>query len=262
MNVQTESAPAKEVIFDENGETIEIVEASAAPEAPAEAEPPEAPETENGGGEKYRIGNRTFATQDEALVYAQSQVSALETEQQVADAYRQGMRDALPGAAAGGPSVTPPPTPAAPVLNTEELYTNPQEFLDKFAKRIKTETKAELDQTDLLRQQSEQIWTEFVQRHPMLADFRSEVETFAGQNQADVRAIIATKGRPAGYDYVATKIKSRFESYANAVKPKRELPNTGGGPSPSSKAEGVTVSAAAKKPLSFAEQIRSIRKRG
>jgi hypothetical protein len=187
-------------------------------------------------------------------------VSAIETEQQIADAYRQGMREALSQTPQVSGDVTPQPTPAND-LNTEELYTNPQAFLDKYAHKIKSETRAELDQRDAIKQQSDQIWSEFTTRHPVLADFRDEIESFTAQNQTEVRAIIATKGRPAGYDYIATKIKSRFENYANAVKPKRELPNGGGGASPGMRAAGVTPKMAAKKSLSFAEQIRTLKKR-
>ena len=209
---------------------------------------------------KYRIGEKTFVTQDEALEYAQSQVSALETEQQVADAYRQGMREAMQTAPGVAESVTHS-QPAQNSLDTEELYTNPQAFLDKFATKIKTETRSEIEQRDSLKAQSDQIWREFTERHPALSDFRNEVETFVQGDVNAVRAIIVTKGKPASYDYIATKLKSRFETYANAVKPKRELPNGSVGASPSSKANGVTPKEPTKKILSFAEQIRTIRKK-
>ncbi len=250
------AASGKINVFDENGQTVETLEADTAGEVTAEVETPTdaAPAREVG---KYRIGDRMFETQEAALEYAQSQVSALETEAQVADAYRQGMRDALPGATPPAASVTP----AAPALDTQELYTNPQAFLDKFANKIKTETRSELDHKEMINRQSEQIWSEFTQRHPMLADFRSEVENFAAQNQAAVQAVIATKGQSAGYDFVATKIKANFERYQNALKPKRELPNTGAGASPSGNGTSVTPKTDPKKVLSFSEQVKSIRRR-
>ena len=263
MQTQTAQTARKENVFDENGQTVE--EVAAAPEEPAHEEMQEVPaETEQpaqpSGLGKYRIGDKYFQTQDEALAYAQSQVSALETEQQIANAYRQGVQEALTYQPQTDQNVTPPAA-KQPEFDTDELYTNPQAFLDKYANRIKTETKAELEQRDQLRTASDQIWHEFTQRHPMLADFRREVVDFANINQTEVRAIIATKGRPAGYDYVATKIKSRFEAYANAVKPKRELPNATAGASPSNRASGVTPKQETKKPLSFVDQIRSLKKR-
>lgn len=261
---QQQEQKTQERVFDENGQTIETLTA-VAPDESAVSEETEGTTEESAAAApesagKYRIGERYFQTQDEAITYAQSQVSALETEQQIADAYRQGMREALTQAPQTVQSVTHEARPADD-LNTEELYTNPQAFLDRYANRIKTETKAELDQRDNLKTASDQIWGEFTQRHPMLADFRKEIEDFTGSQQTEVRAIIATKGRPAAYDYIATKMRSRFEAYANAVKPKRELKNGGVGASPSSKVPGVTPKAPEKKTLSFAEQIRSLKKR-
>ncbi len=257
---------SKEVVFDERGATVEEVPVEDQPieevqedvEAEVEATEEAAPVLHGSG--KYRIGDRHFETQEAALEYAQSQVSALETEQQIADAYRHGMREALSRTTANGSEVTPV-AETVPELNAEELYTDPKAFLNKFAHKIKTETRAEVDQSVANQRQSEQIWSEFTGRHPMLADFRTEVENFTAGNLGTVQGIIATKGRPAAYDYVATKIKSRFEAYANAVKPKRELPNGGSATPAAGKGPDVTPKGSAKKPLSMAEQIRSIKKR-
>jgi hypothetical protein len=250
MNTEQTTETKKEVFFDESGQTVEEVEVSDQTEdTESTEEPSETPH-------KYRIGDKTFATQEEALAYAQSQVNALETETQLADAYRQGLKDALKQ-----PAPTEIVTQPQDEFDTEELYTNPKSFLDKFASKIKTETRSELEQKEALRSESDQIWREFTERHPSLADFRGEVENFVNQNLTEVRAVIGTKGRPAGYDYVATKLKSRFEAYASALRPKRELSNGGGGASPTQKAASVTPKKEEKKALSFAEQIRSIRKR-
>ena len=53
--------------------------------------PGEVPEGEG----KYKIGSKTFKTVAEATAYAESQINALETDRQVTDAYRQGIRDAI-----------------------------------------------------------------------------------------------------------------------------------------------------------------------
>lgn len=254
MQTQTVDKP-KEVVFDENGQTVEVHhesdpvaedarEAAAGDDAPAEVVAPAA---------KFRIGDQEFGTETEALAYAQRQV-------EIDNAYQQGVREASAGLLPGTQGVTSTPVAAAEPENVDELYTNPQDFLKKYATKIKNETIGELSQRDNLKAQSDGIWREFTDRHPALADFRSEVENFVAQNNVDVRAIIQTKGRPASYDFIATKLKSRFEAYATALKPKRELPNGGGGPSPSSKASGVTPKEAPKKVLSMGEQIRSLRK--
>jgi hypothetical protein len=261
MQTQTEQTtpPSREVVFDENGNTVE--EIVAAPEARSAegqiateetAVPPTPPP-------KYRIGDKTFATQEEALSFAQSHVTTLETETQVANAYRQGIRDGMQPTAPTTPNVTPP----EPTLNTEELYTNPQEFLKKYGQQITEKTLATVQQQLTVKQQSDQIWGEFCNRHPEMADFRAEVEGFVDRNVNDVRAVIATKGRDASYDWITTKLKAQFERYTGAVKPGRPLPNTRQGASPNSRAGGQTVTPPEqqKKPSTFAEQLRSMRRK-
>lgn len=247
----------EENVFDESGQTVAVAAAAAEEtevvETDVEAAAPEAaPEP----GRTYRIGEKTFTNQDEALAYAQT----LEAERQVLDAYQQGLRDSASAAVPGAQNVTQP-APAAPELNTEELYTNPQEFLRKYGNQIKSEAQAAIDAKLAQQAADEQIWREFTDRHPMLADFRSEVENFVAQNQADVMALVRTKGRPAALDHVAVQMKSRFARYADAVKTKRELPNTGSAAPQAARAGGVTPKPSAEKPLSFAEQIRSMKKR-
>jgi len=252
----TTATPIKENVFDEEGQTVETMET--APEA--EAQPQEevveaAPETQSPAeAPKFRIGDREFSTQAEALNYADSL-------QREADAYQQGVRDMLARQPQAQPSVTPQAQPE-PTINAEELYTNPQEFLKKYGQGIKEQALAEVQQREILKSQSDQIWNEFTARHANLAEYRQEVEAFVAANQADVRALIASKGRPASYDFIATKLKAQFSRYAEAVKPKRELPNTlATGPTPTQNSSDVTPEKPGKKPLSFSDQIRSIRKR-
>lgn len=255
MNTSQEQT-SRTAVFDEKGQTVEDgaentevvteeMEAAPAEEAADEAAPAKP--------EQFRIGDRTFATQEEMFAYVQS----LESEKEVANAYRQGMLDARGVATPMPESVTP----AAPKFDTEQLYTNPDKFLTDYAAQIKADAQADLDRKLANQTQSEQIWREFTDRHPELADFRNEVENFVQRFQPDVVAIIQTKGRPAGYDYVATKLKSEFARYAEATKPKRTLPNTNASPSPSTKSASVTPKVEQKKPLNFHDQLRSIRKR-
>lgn len=248
------------VIFDEGGAAIdpalegEIQPLDAnAPEAPIE-EVLETPE------HTYRIGEKTFATQAEALAYANSAVVTLETEAQVADAYRRGVQEAIQHIQPM-PGVTPPAAPQVPAFNADEYYGDPQAFLDKFAKQIQSQTIQTINSQQSMQQQSDQIWGQFAGRHPGLSDFRREVESYVEQNKDAVRAIFATKGDGAGFDYIAMKLRSQFARYAETVKPQRALPNGGGGASPSGKGPGVTPVPGAKKPLTFAEQLRSIKRK-
>lgn len=254
MNPQTaETPPRKEVIFDDQGQTVEVRTEPdpVADEARAAAAAGEAPAGEEAvPAAKFRIGDQEFTTQDEALAYAQRQV-------EIDDAYRRGVTEAAALIPNAQPGVTPAPVPEE---NVEELYTNPQEFLKKYATKIKSEVLTEAQSRENMRAQSDSIWREFTDRHPALAEFRSEIEQFVNTHQGEVRAIIASRGRPASYDFIATKLRSRFESYANALKPKRELPNGGGGPTPSPKSAGVTPKPGEKKILSMADVVRSLKK--
>lgn len=207
---------------------------------------------------KYRIGDKSFKTMAEAHAYATSQLSTLETEAQVADAYRRGVQEALQ---TSNPiqNVTPSQAPEDD-FNEEEYFADPKGFLKKFSEKIKAETIGTLTEQQTVQAESNRIWNEFTSRHPALADFRNEAETFVGANVTTVKAIIATKGQSAAYDYIAMKLREQFSKYAEATKPTRKLPN-GGNASPSGQSRSVTPKQALKKPLSFAEQIRSIKKR-
>lgn len=258
--MQTQETKQAEKFFDENGNDIAAEEVGIeAQEGEVEA----ATEEVEGSDEvpaqqpqKYRIGDREFTTQEEAIAFAQSHLTTIETERQVADAYRAGLREALVHNAPVQQSVTPP----KPAFNTEELYTNPEEFLGKFARQIKEETRAELDQVSNVRAESDRIWSEFTQKHPMLADFRSDVEDYVEKNLMTVQSVIATKGRPAAYDYVATQLKARAAAIAGAGKPVRALPNGGTMAAPASKQPNVTKKPVEQKPVSMAEQIRNLKK--
>lgn len=260
MNPQQQTDAVRVNTFGEDGETEETMiaapEEAVEQEVPAEEPEPEIPVPTAPLG-KYRIGDRVFETQEAALEYAQSQVQTLEKEQLIADAYQQGIRAASQQLQQPPVAVTPPQDD----FNPEELYTDPKAALEKYARKVKEETLNEVTYREQTRAQSEQIWNEFTSRHPMLAEFRSEVEDFAQKDMTAVQAIIATKGRPAAYDYIATKLKARAAAIAEAAKPKRELPNVSTAVSPGSKAPSVTPKAKQEKPLSMAEQIRNMKKR-
>lgn len=257
----------KENVFDEGGVTVENEETTEEtpenPELEASAEQEEEQEgTEPAASPgKYRIGDRTFDTQEEALAYAESQITTHEKEKLAADAYQQGVREALQHTAQQAQSVTPQ-TEQAPKYDTEKLYSDPQAFLDDFKNKIVTETTQHINQQNDTKAQSDQLWREFVDRHPELSEYREEVEMFAGKFRSELRAVVSTKGRPAGYDYLATKVKSRFQSYGAAVKPKKELTNARNTTIPANNSARVTPKTPEKKPLSFYDQLRSIKRKG
>jgi len=214
--------------------------------------------SDGAGAGKYQIGDRFFNTLEEAHAFATSQLSTLEQENLVSNAYRQGIQDAI--ARGESPQSVTPTAPEEDDFNEEEYFSNPKEFLKNYAEKIKTQTAQSIKQELSVKEQSDQIWREFTERHPALADFREDTEQFVGQNLQTVQAIISTKGQGAAYDYIALKMKEKFSRYAQAVRPEKRLPNTSAGATPAAGGSSVTPRPTAKKPLSFAEQLRSIKK--
>lgn len=249
---QNNPLPAENV-FDERGVTVESensvhepgehteqVETAAEQENPAATAP------------KYRIGDKEFATQDEALAYAEETARS-------ANAQQQWMNQMQPPPAPAPQTVTQPlqPAPVPP-----EFYENPSAYLAKFGQDIYDRTMAQFQRMQATQDQSNQIWNEFVGRHPELADFRAEVEQFTATNITDVRGIISTKGRPAGLDFIATKLKADWQRKSDMLKPRRELSNATTRATPTQRAPGVTPETTTKKTETFSEQINRIRKRG
>lgn len=251
MNVQ------KEVVFGDDG--MEISAADVNPEVAEQAEEvsPEVDETPAPAAAaevgKYKIGDKFFATMQEALAYAESQ----EAQVSAADAYRQGMRDAL--------ASQPVPQSAAAIpepeeLNAEELYTNPDAYLRKRDERIKTEVLNQINSKQVQEEADARVWREFTDRHPELVEFREEITALAGRIQPEIAAVSRTKGQPAAYDFVATKFKAQVERQASVLKPKRELRNGAQSNPTGGKVETVTPKAPPKKASTMREQMLSIRK--
>lgn len=242
-------------LFDDQGNEI-AEEAEVIEEIPEETETEDAAEPEAEG--KYVIGDKSFATQEEAFAYATSRLKETEVELAVTDAFRQGVAAATGATAALG-NVTPAPEPEDDFDETE-YFADPKAFLSKFKAKTIAEARNIIQTETQTTATAERIWSEFSNRHPELADFRADVESFVEGNAEVLRALIATKGQAAAYDYAATKVKAEFQRRADALKPKKVLSNGGGGASTGTAPQNVTRKVDTKKPLSFAEQLRSIKK--
>lgn len=263
MENQQQTAPGqqREIVFGDDGLPLSESVIAAAPTEPEPLEEtvtPENPPTEP-TRTKYRIGDREFETADEALTFARSQVSTMETEQQVAAAYRQGIQDAV-SHPVSGQNVTPPAA-VQPPIRDEEFYANPTAAIQKYGQQIRAETEAAVSQRIQQQMAAGQAWLDFSARHPDLADFRGEVESYTNANFQDLKAISATKGPQAAYDYIATKLKSQFQKYGDAMKPKKSLPNVGTQTPPASQGTRVTPNPEGRKALTFTDQMRSLRKK-
>jgi hypothetical protein len=254
MNVQQQQP--KERVFDERGETVEEVEAEAPEQQVEDVDPDENQDpdpkrvSEAAPQHKYRIGDKTFATQAEALQYAESQV---QTASEV-DALRQVVREAVSNV---------PRTENVTQQEEEdpnEIFTNPKEYLRKRDERIKNEVLQTFNRSQAQADADNRVWTEFRERHPDLSDFREEITGLAARIQPEVQAVAKTKGQVAAYDYVATKYKAQVERQAQALRPKRALPNSSTGAAAGGRVESVTPKQTQKKPSTMTEQIRMMRK--
>lgn len=253
--------------FDEQGQTIDpskTQQANTAVVEPADesavdpaAVDPAANEATEG---RYQIGDKFFATLEEAHAYATSQIESSSTDDQITDAYRQGILDASRQTTAPQ-NVTQPAESTDDDFNEDEYYAQPKEFLAKYAQRIKQETQQEIEKRQSVQAQSDQVWREFTERHPALADYRQEAESFVNQNLATVRKLFQTKGKAVGYDYMALELKKQFSRYAQALKPSRPLSNAKTQSPQASQSASVTQEKPVKKPMTMSEQIRSIKRR-
>lgn len=256
QTTQTQTAaPPVERVFDKNGNTVEEVqpqpEAETA-ETAAPAEQTETPVAAAPAAVKFRIGDREFSSQDEAIAYAEETARGAAAQQQLIQTLQ----------------TQPQPAPAAvtPTIQTdqvpEEFFTNPSGYLKKFGQQVYDQAIQQVQRMQTSAQQSETIWREFTDRHPDLADFRGDVEQFTAQNLSAVQGIIGTKGRAAGLDYIATKLKADWTRKADMLKPKRELASGTQARTPSQRSAAVTPEPTQKKAATFGEQLNSIRKRG
>lgn len=247
-----------EKVFDEAGNEID-------PSLENEVQPieGETPDPDAEGDEtpaatgKYKIGDQTFDTYEAAHAYATSQVGESSGAAQGTDAYRQAIQDVLKLA---NPQNGVTPAPEAPAFDEAEYYEKPAEFLNKFAKKITDETVQAIDSRNAEANRAAQIWNDFSNRHPDLAEFKADIEMIAGQNLTDLQAVNRTKGFNAGYDFLALKMRAKIEAFKQAGKPRRELQNGKGGAGPSGAGTGsVTPKNTPKKVLSFVEQVKQHR---
>lgn len=243
------------------GKKEDLPSGSAPVEEPDESVEPQAASAENGDRsaeetpapkveepeELIRIGDQTFKTQAEAIAYAER----LEHEKMLVESYNQGIRETL--------QATQRPTEVAPPPEDnfdEQFYTNPKEALMKMKEQAKAEAIAIVD----AREREVAAWNKFASLNPDLADSRTEVMRILQENW-DVLGKMKDETKAMGI--LATKTRSYFQSIADRLKPRVELPNRpaqvvspGGSSRPS-----VTPTKKDAAPLTMAEQLKSMRRR-
>lgn len=220
---------------------------------------PEAVEAEASSPD-IKIGDKTFKTQDEAFSFAQSELARREREVELADAYRAGVADA-------GQLPIPPNQPqhlAQPPPNEDpeweqKFYSDPRKTLKEYGEKIRESVKAELRTEYRSTSEEEKLWSQFYGKHPDLEGFDEDVRLVLSKHQEELKVITRTKGKDAGFDFLAQKTKAKFQAYAEAQKPSRELSNGKAGPS-SGTQTSVTPKINKSAPIDMVSQIRNLRK--
>lgn len=209
-----------------------------------EASPPVVNADEEAG--LIKIGDKTFKTEKEALKYAEQ----LEHEKLIADAYNQGIRDHI--------HATQPPPAQAPQEEDnfeERFYTNPKATLKEIEDRA---TQRALGIVEA-QQKREALWNVFFNEYPDLSGHRNLCEYVLKQNEEVLTKITDL---PKAMKVLATQTRKIFQDYNERNKPTTELPKRGGQAVSAgiSSNPSVTPVKKADRPLTMAEQLRTLRK--
>ena len=227
-------------------------------------------------GTEIRIGDRVFKgvnAEKEAREYAVSENQRIKSEKEIAEAYAAGLeRGVQPG--------QQPPATAAKTSEQiakekkdweERFYADPAAALEEEKQKLAVEIEQRLTAKRANEDADAKLWQEFYKKNPDLVGFEDDANLVVTRHMDELRAITKTKGKDAGFDFIAQKMKAKFQSYVEAQKSRRDLPNNGGGASGSAGSSGgdgggtggsgarVTTDPA-QKPVAFVDQIRNMRK--
>lgn len=216
------------------------------------AEPADSPDD-------IKIGDKVFKSQGEAFAYAQQELGKKEREIEIADAYRAGVADAAGQPQYAQPLLQQPQTPPDDPEWEQKFYSDPKKTLKEYGERIREEVKQEMRHEYRTVTEEDRLWSQFYGRHPDLVGFEEDARLTVDKFKDDLAAITRAKGKEAGFDFLAQKTRAKFQAYAAAQKPQRELSNGKAGPSPGTQTS-VTLQQKKEAPLDFISQVRNLRK--
>lgn len=226
-------------------------------EAVAQAQAEESSEAgEETSAAKYKIGEKEFSTEAEAFQYAEQIQREADLAEARNAAYRQGILESQQ-AVVQPQNVTQNVEEEDDTFN-DEFYADPKEALARREKQLEEKIEARLSQKWEQQSAEEQTWSEFFQAYPDLSDHKDVCETLVAQHTQDIKALVTTKGRKAAMDYLAQKVRGKFQSWVESNKPRRELPSTSSGPTEGSH-QNVTRKTKEPEVLDFAAQIKQNR---
>lgn len=226
-------------------ETVQAAttEGEAAPAAEAAPAPAAAPAEEE---VLIKIGDQTFKTESAAIEYA----NKLAHEKEVNEAYNSGIQEAIAAA-------KPAAAPAAEEDFDTKFYTDPKSALAEVQRKARDEAVAAIRAEQTAAEQ----WRLFEEENPDLVGQRDIAQKVLQDNWE-------TLGKMTDYEkarkILATKVRGKFQQWAEAAKPRTELPAKKGQVVSAGGSQSVTPAAPAKKvekPLDFVSQLKANRKR-
>lgn len=204
----------------------------------------EAPPAVAAAGKKIRIGEREFDSESEAVEYAKE----LSDKVDKAEIYNSGVRDAIQQLQAQQPEEV------APVVDEDaEFYANPTEKL----KKVRAEATADALKIMKAEKLKDEIWSRFGEEYPDVR--RKDAERVLLENN-DTIGRMTDWG--AAMKKVAGKVREEYQEIRELTKPRTQIDTSKRpGVSPSGgKSSGVTPKKPEEKPLSFAEQLRNMKR--
>lgn len=196
--------------------------------------------------EEIIVGDRSFTDPKEALAYARE----LAREKDLLEARQSGIQEALEATRGGQQTQTQAP-PEEDNFE-EQFYSNPKETLQKVAAKAKQDAVSEI-RAEIQR---EQMWTTFLTQYPDIE--RSDAERILRENWDTLGKMTDV---PKAMTALATKTRAYYQGIVERMKPRTQLPdNKRQAVSPAGGAPARVTPAEAKKPLSFAEEMRQLHK--
>jgi len=206
------------------------------------------------------VDGQKFANESVALKYLQGKYGETKTEAMITEARLQGMQEAyshIPQSQQAQAPVEPEDD-----FDQDKYYEDPVGYTKAREAKLEAKLLARLNAQQTQSQQEAQVWGRFANQYPDLADFKPDVDAIAQEHGETVR-MLAKRDEKKAMDYVAMKVREKFQRYVEALKPTKVLTNAKGGPSfggnqPVTSQQNQPV---ADNNLDFTAQLRSIRKR-
>jgi alkanesulfonate monooxygenase SsuD/methylene tetrahydromethanopterin reductase-like flavin-dependent oxidoreductase (luciferase family) len=107
----------------------------------------------------------------------------------------------------------------------DKFYEDPGKFLLERDAAIEQRLMGKVSEKQSAAARDAEAWSSFTANYPELADFKADVEAVAANHSQEVR-MLASKDQKKAMEYVAFKVKEKFQRYAEVMKPTRVLSNT------------------------------------